>query len=57
MGTEKKRDEDCETKGIWAGEDEESSTEQKRNRCKVSGWRERVRGTWEREDDGNDHQR
>ena len=36
-GTEKERDEDRETKGIWEGKDEESSTEQKRNRCKFLG--------------------
>lgn len=31
-GTEEGRDDDCETKGIWAAKDEESSTEQERNR-------------------------
>lgn len=30
MRTEKERNEDCETKGSWAGKDEESSTEQKK---------------------------
>lgn len=44
-GTEKERDEDCETKGIWAGKDEESSAEQKRNRCKLLRWRRRLRET------------
>ncbi len=43
MGTEKEMDEDRETKGIWAGKDEEGSLEQKRNRFKFLRWRERVR--------------
>lgn len=43
MGTEKERDEDCETKGIQSGKDEESSTEQKRNKCKLLKWRKRSR--------------
>ena len=32
MGTEKERNEDCEIKRIRAGEDEESSIKQKKNR-------------------------
>lgn len=45
MGTEKEREEYCETKGIWSGRDEESSTEQQRNRCELLRWRKRVRET------------
>lgn len=35
MGTEKEREEDPKTKGICAGNDEESSGKQKGNRCKL----------------------
>lgn len=45
MGTEKERDEGCEAKGIWADKDEESSAQQKRNRCKLLRWRKAVRET------------
>lgn len=45
MGTENVRDDDCGTKGIWAGKDKEGSTEQQRNRCELLRWRKRARET------------